>query len=342
MIALAAAFLVALLVTAALTPVTIRLARRFGAIAVPRDRDVHEKPTPRWGGIAIYTGVMVAIVLSVSYRHWRTDGANGWTPQLAGLLLAATLIAIVGVLDDLRDLPPAWQLVAILAAGSILIAFGVRIEGISNPLAASAAPSQAQPAYNPARWLQLPIPVSLAVTLFWVVLVTKTIDAIDGLDGLAAGVCAISSATLALLTTVTRQPGGPAVGLVAASIAGACVGFLRYNFNPARVFMSTVGAQFLGLMLAGVSILGPFKLATAVAVLVPLMVLGVPIFDFGIVLLRRVSAGRPVMQADKEHLHHRLLARGLSHRQAVWFVYAVTLALCIAAILLFAFARSGS
>lgn len=321
-------------VTWALTPPVMSLARRCGALAVPRERDVHTNPTPRWGGIAIYLGVSVAVLVTVSYRHWRTDGANGWTPQLAGVLAAGTFTAIVGALDDVRDLRPLWQIFAILCAGAILMAFGVRIEGISNPFAGSESPQRV--------WVPLPMALSVAATLFWVLLVTKTVDAIDGLDGLAAGVCAISSITLALMTTMTHQSGGPAVGLVAAAIAGACVGFLRFNAHPARVFMSTVGAQFLGMTLAGISILGPFKAATAVSVLVPLLVLGVPIFDYGIVLFKRLQHGAPLTQADQRHLHHRLLARGLTHRQAVYYIYGVTAGLCVLALLLYLSSRVWS
>lgn len=338
MIALAATFLLAFAVTTLTTPAVIRLATGRGVMAVPRDRDVHQTPTPRWGGIAIYAGVVVAVIVAVSYRHWRTDGVNGWTPQLVGLIVASTFIAGVGLVDDLLDLRPAWQLLAITAAGLILITFGVRIEGVSNPLAGLG--SAYGSGYDPSRWVQLPMAVSIGATLFWVILVTKTVDAIDGLDGLAAGVCAISSVTLALLAIASPQPGGPAIGLVAASVAGACLGFLRYNFSPARVFMSTVGAQFLGLMLAGMSIVGPFKAAAAVSVLVPVLVLGVPIFDYGVVMIRRLQQGAPIMRADRRHLHHRLLDRGLTHRQAVYVIYAVTLVLCLTALLLFAASRS--
>lgn len=338
MIGLTGAFVVALAVTTLTTPWVMRLAARCGAMAVPRDRDVHEAPTPRWGGMAIYAGAVVAIIAAVSYRHWRTDGANGWNLQLLGLLLGATFIAVVGVVDDLLDLRPVWQLAAIAAAGTILIAFGVRIEGVTNPLSGlHAGPTDTEPS----RWVALPFPVSVGATLFWVLLVTKTVDAIDGLDGLAAGVCAISSVTLALLATTSHQPGGPAMGLVTAALAGACVGFLRLNFHPAKVFMSTVGAQFLGLMLAGASIVGPFKAAAAVSVLVPLLVLGVPIFDYGVVIVKRLRQGAPIMRADRRHFHHRLLDRGLTHRQAVYVIYAVTFTLCLIALLLFRYTRAG-
>lgn len=335
MIGLTVAFLVALTVTYLTTPHVMRLATRCGVLAVPRVRDVHEKTTPLWGGIAICAGTFVAIVLTVSYRHWRTGGANGWTLQLVGLLLGATVMALVGILDDKRDLKPAWQILGITAAAVVFMIFGVRIEGVSNPFASAGLVGPSGREYNPLRWVPLPLPLSIAATLIWVIGVTKTVDAIDGLDGLAAGVAAISAATLALLATVIPQQGGPAIGLVAASVAGACIGFLRFNFNPAKVFMGTVGAQFLGIMLAGISIMGPFKTAAAVSVLVPLLVLGVPIFDYVVVLFRRLRQGAPLTQADQRHFHHRLLARGLNQRQAVFVIYAVTLVLCAAALILF-------
>lgn len=335
MIGMVAAFLVALSVTWWITPWVLRLAVRYGAIAVPRDRDVHEKPTPRWGGIAIYCGVLAAVLLTVTVRHLRVaPGENGWTWSLVGVLLAGTFIALVGMLDDLRDLSAAWQALGILAAGAVLIAFGVRIEGITNPLVV-----QQSGEYNPARWIGLGPVASVVVTLFWVFLVTKTVDAIDGLDGLAAGVCAISSATLALMAASSHQPGGPTMALLASAVAGSCIGFLRHNYRPARIFMSTVGAQFLGFMLAAISIMGTFKVAAAVSVLVPVLVLGVPIFDYAVVVMKRLASRAPLTVADRRHLHHRLLDRGLSHQQAVWVIYGCTIALCAAALILFRVSR---
>lgn len=334
MIGMAVAFVVAMGVTWALTPWVVRLAQRCGAMAVPRARDVHQTPIPRWGGIAIYVGVMAAVLLTLTYRHVVTQGANGWTGHLAGVLLAGSFIALLGLLDDLRDLRALWQALGIIGAGVILIGFGVRIEGVTNPFV-----PQESGAYNPARWIELPLPVSVLATLFWVFLVTKTVDAIDGLDGLAAGVCAISSATLALMAAASHQTEGPAIALLASAVTGACIGFLRHNYNPAKIFMSTVGAQFLGLTLAAVSILGTFKIAAAISVFIPLLVLGVPIFDYGVVLLRRARSGAPLTAADRRHLHHRLLDRGLSHRQAVWVIYGFTMALCLTALIIFQASR---
>lgn len=330
MILLFAAFAAAMGVTWLVTPAVVRLAERCGAVAVPRDRDVHTTPTPRWGGIAIYFGVLAAVALTVTLRHLQTGGKYGWNIHIIGILIAGTFIGLLGMLDDLKDLSARWQILAILAAGAILIAFGVRIDGLTNPfvLQKPGAP------YNPKAWIELSLPISILATLFWVFLVTKTVDAIDGLDGLAAGVCAISAATLALLAAVSHQPDGPTLALLAAAVVGACVGFLRHNYSPARIFMSTVGAQFLGLTLAALSILGTYKIAAAFSVLVPVLVLGVPIFDYFIVIVKRLLSRAPLTAADRRHLHHRLLDRGLSKQQAVWVIYGCTAILCVAALMI--------
>ncbi len=332
MIGMTVAFVVALTLTWWLTPSVLCLAKRHGAMAVPRSRDVHETPTPRWGGIAIYAGVVTAIVLTVTWRHFypNVSDANGWTWRLLGVLLAATFIAAVGMVDDVKDLRAIYQAAAILAAGGILLAFGVRIEGMTNPFIATS-----NAVYNPARWIPFAPALSIVGTLFWVFLVTKTVDAIDGLDGLAAGVCAISSGTLALMAAASHQPEGPTIALMASSVAGGCIGFLRHNRYPARIFMSTVGAQFLGLMLAAMSIMGTFKIAAAISVLVPVLVLGVPIFDYFVVLAKRLACRAPLTAADRRHFHHRLMDRGLSQSQAVWVIYACTAALCTVAFLIF-------
>jgi UDP-GlcNAc:undecaprenyl-phosphate GlcNAc-1-phosphate transferase len=322
-----AAFLIAMAVTVFTTPLVLKLAKRWGAVAIPRDRDVHQEPTPRLGGMAIYAGVMVAVIAAVSFRHWQSHGVNGWNGQIVGLLLAGSFIAAMGIVDDLKDLRALYQAGAILIAGVILILFNVRVDGITNPFAAGESVHD--------KWLALHPVISVVGTLFWVFLVTKTVDAIEGLDGLASGVCAISAGTLALLAGYSHMTEGATIAPIAAAVAGACIGFLRHNFNPAKIFMSTIGAQFLGLMLAGISIMGTFKVAATISVAIPLLVLGVPIFDYGIVILKRVLSGSPITLADKRHIHHRLLDKGLSHRQAVWVIYGCTAALCAVALILF-------
>lgn len=324
---IAAAFAVALLISFAITPAVARLAVRRGVLAIPRDRDVHVKPIPRWGGIAIWVGYLLASLAAISYRHFATNGSNGWSMHLVGIILAGTFIAAIGLVDDVKELSALKQTVAILAAAGILIAFGVRVEGISNPFV-----QHHHGNYTPAQFYSLALVPSILLTAFWVFVVTKTVDAIDGLDGLAAGVCAISAASLAYIAVTPKQPDGPAVALMASALAGACLGFLRWNYHPARIFMSTVGAQFIGLTLAALAIEGTSKIAAAMSMFVPILLMGVPIFDYGIVIARRILHRAPITQADKRHLHHRLLDYGLSHPQAVVCIWGISLVMCFLAI----------
>jgi UDP-GlcNAc:undecaprenyl-phosphate GlcNAc-1-phosphate transferase len=334
MIGLFTAFAIAMLITWLLTPHVRNLALHWNVVANPRDRDVHLKSTPRLGGIAIYLGVILAAALTITYRHYVTHGLNGWSWRMGGVIIASTFIAFVGMIDDVKDLKAQWQALGIILGGTILIAFGVRIDGFSNPFI-----SHKPGVYLPQDWIALSPPISIIATLFWVFLVTKTVDAVDGLDGLAAGVCAISASTLAILAAISRQPEGPTIALLAASVVGACLGFLKFNYNPAKIFMGTVGAQFLGFTLAAISIMGTFKWAAAITVAVPILVLGVPIFDYGIVLVQRMMCHAPLTMADRRHFHHRLLDRGLSQKQAVWVIYGCTAVLCIFALVLFQVSR---
>jgi UDP-GlcNAc:undecaprenyl-phosphate GlcNAc-1-phosphate transferase len=333
-ISLLATFAIAMGVTWWLTPSVAKLAIKHGAVAVPRDRDVHETPTPRWGGIAIYLGVILAAVIGITLRHIQSHGEFGWNRHLLGILLAGTFVGLVGLLDDLKDLRAIWQIAGLIGAGIVLVLFGVRIDVLTNPLGGS--------------WFSLSLPVSACLTLAWVLVVTKTVDAVDGLDGLAAGVCAISATTLALLAANSGHyvgrvfhpsPEAPALAVLSAAVAGSCIGFLRHNYSPARIFMSTVGAQFLGLMLASISILGAFKVYAVITVAIPLLVLGVPIFDYFIVLAKRIRHRAPLTAADNRHFHHRLLDRGLTKQQAVWVIYGCTAMLCVAAIVIFNVSR---
>jgi UDP-GlcNAc:undecaprenyl-phosphate/decaprenyl-phosphate GlcNAc-1-phosphate transferase len=218
-----------------------------------------------------------------------------------------------------------------IGAGVILVTFGVRIEGLTNPLGWLTG-SKSNPLEH---WVPLNVGISVFLTILWVFIVTKTVDAIDGVDGLASGVCAISAATLALMSAQIRTPEGPTLALMSGAIAGACLGFLRHNYYPSKIIMGTIGAWVLGIVLASISILGAFKAAAVVSVLVPVLVLGVPIFDFSHVLARRALERAPLTQADKRHLHHRLLERGWNTKQVVWFIYGVAAVFCACALILF-------
>jgi UDP-GlcNAc:undecaprenyl-phosphate GlcNAc-1-phosphate transferase len=329
------AAIVAAFVTMLVTPSVRRWSEKMGAVDQPEARRINTAPMPRAGGIAIFLGFLIAVVLTVTGRHFARSGQHTWTMQVLGVLLAATWLAIAGLVDDFKNLAARWQALAIILAGLILVAFGVRIEGITNPLGSTLGGK-----YDPlVNWHTLSIGASIFLTVLWVFIVTKTVDAIDGVDGLAAGVCAISAATLALMAAQLHTPEGPTLALIAAAIVGACLGFLRHNYHPAKIIMGTIGAWVLGLVLAAISIMGAFKVAAAVSVLVPVLVLGVPIFDYIHVLTRRLLARAPLTAADKRHLHHRLLARGWNQKQVVWFIYSVAIVLCITALALFQVGR---
>ena len=270
-------------------------------------------------------------MLTVAFRQWRLPHQPIWTPQITGILLATTWLALVGLIDDLKDIAAKWQALAIIVAALVLVGFGVRIEGITNPF--GGAPGMK---YNPSvNWQPFSLALSAFITVAWVFIVTKTVDAIDGVDGLASGVCAIAAATLALMASQLHTSDGPTLALLAASITGACLGFLRHNYHPARIIMGTIGAWVLGIVLASISVAGAFKAAALVSVMVPVLVFGVPIFDFTHVLTRRLLARAPLTAADKRHLHHRLLERGWNQKQVVWFIYGVTTLLCVTALALF-------
>lgn len=262
------------------------------------------------GGLAMYLGFVIAVfaALLISSRV-------NLSRQAVGILVCGTLVAIVGILDDKYELPGWVQAATILFASLLLCLFGVRIYGITSPVRVDFG-----------LW-------SIPVTMLWVLMVTKAVDCMDGLDGLAAGISAIAAGTLMIMAA--QFQGREMSAVMAAALMGAAIGFLRYNYPPAKVFMGTIGAQFLGFMLAGTSVLGTMKITAMLAVAVPVLVLAVPLFDTTFVVLRRAASGRKISEADTTHLHHRLVKLGLSHRQVIWCIYALTLACCAVAYLLF-------
>jgi UDP-GlcNAc:undecaprenyl-phosphate GlcNAc-1-phosphate transferase len=330
------AFVLAFALTLAFTPLVRKLAFRFGAVAVPRERDVHKEPLPRWGGLAMVAAFLITLGVSygwVLYRNASHHYPSPWDHEhlikFIGIVLAALLITIVGAIDDKWEVSAAWQSLALIAAGVILVAFGIRIEGISDPFhspAPAAGPHGAHPMIMFQYW------PSVIGTIIWVFGVAKTVDFIDGLDGLAAGVCGICALTLAFMSAQSGQYG---VTIMAAALVGVCAGFLRYNFNPASIIMGTVGAQFLGFVLAAISIVGTLKIAASVSVALPLIVLGIPIFDGLRVVTLRLIKRTPAYMPDKtSHIHHRLINRGYSQKKAVLLIYTYTAGWCFLAIVL--------
>lgn len=298
-----------------LTPLVRNLASRLGIVAHPGGRRVHTRPTPLMGGLAMYAAFIISVVAITALRT-----GLSFDRQTMGVLLGGTLVAIVGILDDKYELPGWVQAGSILVGGVILLVFGVKIQYISSPVKIVFGL------------------FSIPVTLLWILMVTKAVDCMDGLDGLAAGISAIAAGTLMLMALKAGHRFEMS-GVMAAALMGAAIGFLRYNYPPAKIFMGTIGAQFLGFTLAGISIIGAFKTAALVAVAAPILVLGVPLLDTTFVVLKRILSGKKMHEADTSHLHHRLVDRGLSHRQTIWFIYALTLGFCGVAYALFSYIK---
>jgi len=298
------AFFIALAVAYFITPYVKNLAIKTGAMDTPDARKVHTKPVPRLGGLAIYLGFVLAVLASVYINN-----------EILGLLLGGTMILVVGVIDDLKQLSPKVKLLGQILAALVLVLFNIRIEWLTNP-------------FGDMIYLQY---LSVPLTVLWVVGLTNTINLIDGLDGLAAGVSTIASLTILL---VALQQNFWVVSILTAALAGGALGFLQHNFSPAKIFMGDTGSMFLGFMLAAISILGTVKSAATIALIVPIVALGLPIMDTAFAIIRRYSSGRPIFKPDKGHLHHRLLAMGLSQKQAVLLMYVISSCLGLSAIML--------
>jgi UDP-GlcNAc:undecaprenyl-phosphate GlcNAc-1-phosphate transferase len=312
-----AAGLLALLATYLLTPLVRKLAIAKGAVDDPKrdDRRIHKEPLPRWGGMAIYAGIVIALGVVLPFAN--PFARLPYPAYLIGVIFIGGVLVLVGALDDLFQYSAKIQLLLLLAAGVGVQFFSsgagqVRINSIGVPLT---SPHE----YIPFGLMAIPL------TAIYIFIVTKTMDTIDGVDGLAAGIATISAATLVIIAVYGHQP---RVAIIAAAIAGASLGFLRHNYNPATIIMGTGGAYILGFMLACISIVGAFKTAAAIALVIPVCVFGVPLFDAMQVVVRRKLSGVPITQADKRHVHHALLSKGLSQRQTVLVLYAAALLLC--------------
>ena len=304
-------FAVAALCTALVVPLVRRLGLRWGLVDAPDPRKQHTTPMVRLGGV----GIVVAFSLALGLT-WLFGGFADLAPekdQLIWTTLAGALcFFLIGLADDLFALPPLPRLGGQLAISMVVWNEGVRIGSIELPM----------------NWLggadlQLPLPdwLSLLATLIWLVGITNAINWLDGLDGLAAGVSGIAAIGLLSVSFSLHQP---AAGLLAAALAGSCLGFLRHNFNPARIFMGDGGSYFLGFALAAISIVGPAKGLTSVSLLLPLLILSLPLADMSAVIMGRLSEGHSPFYPDRRHLHHRLLRSGLSHRRTVLLIYAFT------------------
>ena len=311
------AFAVAMIVALLATPLVILLAMKTGALDAPNARKVHKKPIPRIGGLAIYAGFMAAIIFVAIKFGFDAESIK----ETVGLTLSGSLIVAVGLIDDYKNLPAKVKLLGqIISAAVLVLVFDVRIDFVTDPFG------------EYLYFDNLPIPhLAIIVTMFWLVGLTNTVNLIDGLDGLAAGVASIASFTILL---IALEQNFILVAIMTAALAGAAVGFLKYNFHPAQIFMGDTGSMFLGFMLAGISVTGAVKSVATIALIVPIFALGLPILDTTFAIVRRVRGGVPIFKPDKGHLHHRLLGVGFTQRQAVLLMYVISALFGLSAIAL--------
>lgn len=301
------AFLIAITIVLWSTPVIRTIGLKKGKIDLPNDRKVHDRPMVRLGGISIFVGTIVALL-----TVWGLGGFESLSTkqewEIWGVALGGIAFFFIGLADDLFNLSAGSRLAMQVVFATIAWGMGVRIEFLSVPFDGLI--------HMDSFWLSLPI------TVIWLVGMTNAINWIDGLDGLAAGVSGIAAVVMLIVTLFMDQP---AAALFAAALAGGALGFLRYNFNPAQIFMGDGGSYFMGFTLAGVGVIGLVKTTAVTAVLLPYLILAVPIVDMSAVIITRMCRGRSPFLADKSHLHHRLLDAGLSHRLTVIFIYGLTL-----------------
>ncbi|NRS18450.1 undecaprenyl/decaprenyl-phosphate alpha-N-acetylglucosaminyl 1-phosphate transferase [Brevibacillus sp. HB1.4B] len=304
-------FLTSLIISFIATPYVKNLAVKVGAVDAPNQRKVHTRIMPRMGGLAIYIGYLVAFFLFVPYTS---------ISEMLGIFIGSTIVMVVGMLDDKYQLSPKWKLLGQLVATAIVvIPFGLKIGVVNLPYNGSIDFSSGW-----LFWLAIPI------TMFWIVGVTNAVNLIDGLDGLSAGVSAIAAGTMGVMALLMDDY---KVATYCFVLLGAILGFLYFNFHPARLFMGDTGSLFLGFNLAALSIMG-FKEALFVSFIIPIVVLGVPLWDTFFAIVRRIVNKKPISSPDKGHLHHCLLNMGLSHRSTVLTIYSISIFFGTMAILL--------
>jgi len=317
------------------TPVASLVATKIGAIDHPNDRKVHAKPTPTLGGLAILAGLIAAGAAAVSIRELKEVAMQSSAPL--GIITAAVVIFALGAVDDLRDLPAPVKLAGQVFASGILFLSGVRMHTLLMP--------------NGDVYV-LGSDVSVLVTVAWLVLMINAVNLTDGLDGLAAGIVAIAASAFFVYTYELNELVDPdsMAPVIAIGVVGACLGFLRFNFHPARIFMGDSGSMLLGLVLGAATVIGVGSAPSGVnetsvflayaPLLIPLSVVALPIADALFAIIRRARRRRSVFHADKEHLHHRLMDLGHGHRQAVIVMY-IWSALAAGAALGFTFYREN-
>lgn len=321
---IAIAFLLAFITAFVITPYTIRLAKKVGAVDYPNDRRINKKPMPRLGGLAVIAGFMISaiyLIITMSIEKKVNFAEEGLNRKLIGCLLGAIILGITCYIDDVKDIKPLVKLAGQVIAAIVVVSSGVLIDNFTIPFKENN--------------VMLNEVFSFVLTVGWIVGITNAINLIDGLDGLSSGITLISCISLLIIFALNESP-LIAIILITA-LAGAIVGFLPYNFNPAKTFIGDVGSNFMGFAIAVISILGVAKTYTAIVIIAPIIVLALPIFDTLWAIVRRIvktKSIKGVFKADKGHLHHRLMAKGYTQKQAVLILYGITATLGMVAIIL--------
>lgn len=304
------AFLAALVVSLIFTPVSMWIAPKVGAMDIPKDnRRMHTKAMPRFGGMAIFLAIMVSVVLFLVPQY----GAGN---KVYGILIGGVIIFVGGVADDLKQLSPKIKLIAQILSGVVVYGFGLRFSFIGMVMGGSGS--------------TLGTLATFLFTVIWIVGMVNAMNLIDGLDGLAAGIAAIASLCIAYAGYIH---GHYAATTAMLAVAGGALGFLPYNFNPAKTFMGDCGSQFLGYCLAVFSLVQPVKSATLMAIVLPVIVMAIPIFDTAFAIIRRVVRRQSIVQGDKEHLHHRIMRAGYGQKRSVMLLYCISGIMGVVAVL---------
>ncbi|MDP4118147.1 MAG: MraY family glycosyltransferase [Bacillota bacterium] len=303
------ALAVSLLISFLSVPFVKNIAIKAGAIDYPKDgRRMHKSPIPRLGGLSIFYGFVVSTLCFADLNR-----------QMLGILLGALIIVTLGVVDDIKVLKAKPKFIVQIIAAILPVAFGARINFVSIPF------------LNNSSSIAFSGILSYVITIIWIVGVTNAVNLIDGLDGLAAGVSTIASASIFFIALIN---GNLFVTTISVILVGSCLGFLPYNLNPATIFMGDTGATFLGYIMAVMSIQGMFKSYTLVTFVIPVLILGLPIFDTSFAIIRRLIHHKPIMEADRGHMHHRLIDMGFSQKQTVSILYTISSLLGLSAIVM--------
>ena len=321
---IAIAFLLAFITAFVITPYTIRLAKKVGAVDIPNDRRINKKAMPRLGGLAVIAGfVMSAIYLVITMKvENKIDFiSDGLDKKILGVFLGGTILTIICFIDDVKGIKPLVKLAGQLLSAIVVASCGVLIDNFVIP-------------FKEHSIIIIEV-FGYILTIGWIVGITNAINLIDGLDGLSSGITLIACISLLIIFSLN---GSPLIAIILiTALAGGIVGFLPYNFNPAKTFIGDVGSNFMGFAIAVISILGVAKTYTAIVIIAPIIVLALPIFDTIWAIIRRIVKSKSikgVFKADKGHLHHKLMARGYTQKQAVLILYGITATLGMVAIIL--------